>query len=85
MECRETICPEVTLERSTLKEVVCFIFGMGCVASFEKSFYNSIMVSLELLAGSFSALFCVYSCFSPRGAFICFKKQREKTRSSLKQ
>lgn len=36
------------------------------------------------MAGFFSTLSCVYSCFPPRGAFICSKKQREKTRSSLK-
>lgn len=41
------------------------------------------MVPLELIAGFFSTLSCIYSCFFPRGAFICFKKQREKTRSSL--
>lgn len=53
MKGRETICPKVTLWRSTLKAVVCFLFGMGCVASLEKPFHSSVMVPLELLAGFF--------------------------------
>ena len=69
-----------------MNKVVWFLFVMGCVASFEKAFYDSIMLPLELIAGfGFDPVLYLQLDFSLGKAFICFKKQREKTRSSLKQ